>query len=127
MFLVCGDFNTQNISWKHQTNSKFLKPENYHDNRSLLLVDTLVFCGFKQYNFLKNSHNHVIDLVPSNINFEISISHCSNLIVHEDTFHRSIGFDIFINLNNKLDKVNKTCVNKFNYNLTNFATVDNDD
>ena len=94
--LIAGDFNISNIPWELHTSSSYLLPLlNSNSGIHNLLSDFLELYDFKQFNYIKNINDKILDLVVCNSEI-VSIKECSNPIRNVDPHHPPLEISISI-------------------------------
>lgn len=85
-FLIVGDYNMSNIHWLCSENG--LYPTGMSGDNQSKFIDILYDCNLHQYNNVINSHDGILDLVLCNDS--VSVLPCSDPLVKEDPYHKSI-------------------------------------
>lgn len=94
-FIIVGDFNLSNITWKYDVDNKSYLPFNAVDPLSEFFVDNLALNDLKQFNNVLNCNGKCLDLIMSS-NLQIEVSQCIMPFVNEDIHHKAFEahFDI---------------------------------
>lgn len=117
-FIILGDFNLPCIEWYHDNNA--CSPMSYEGRSANELINTLTCTNMRQFNYIKNQYNRILDLILSNIpNIE-----CNRTlgIVNEDPYHPSVSikFD-----SNDINFMKLKRQNKFNFFKADYNSINN--
>lgn len=114
---LLGDFNLPHLHWL-ASDSKYLNLERTYNEASSLLLDTIQLIGTKQYNYLLNNDNRILDLLLCDIECivvspEVVLSRIDS---HHPPFQFSTDFVC-------PDIQSKLIVNRYNYFKGDYETI----
>lgn len=123
--IICGDFNLSVIQWTLDPIKKFCIPSNVSDTSGSLLLDTMSFGGFCQYNNFLNSAKNTLDLIFDN-QYPINNLVISNSpLVKEDQFHNTLEFQIIFTTHEKKRYDLNFGNNLYNFQKGNYIGINN--
>lgn len=84
-FLIMGDFNMPNLTWKVSDGNSFYIADCLQGPVQQNLFDDLNLCNLSQYNNIFNCNNRLLDLIFSNN--DVTIARCQNPLSKLDATH----------------------------------------
>ncbi|CAH2227610.1 jg1391, partial [Pararge aegeria aegeria] len=90
--ILAGDFNLPNVTWSDSGPTIQKRGSLDLQNAFVNFVDLCNISGLKQQNTIKNSKHNTLDLLFSNIDFDVI--HCPNPLVSEDVYHPCLEFNL---------------------------------
>ncbi|VVC95317.1 unnamed protein product, partial [Leptidea sinapis] len=91
-FILCGDFNLPNVTWTDSGPTLQKRGPVELQNAFVNILDICNLSGLKQQNTISNSKRNTLDLLFSNIDFEVH--HCLTPLVTEDVYHPCLEFNL---------------------------------
>ncbi|XP_031635505.1 uncharacterized protein LOC116348595 [Contarinia nasturtii] len=94
--MVCGDFNQPGVKWIKADDGDYYLPINVSTEGGIAVFDTMFDCEFYQLSNIENPAGNVLDLVFTNMFYEMSLIESTRPLIKSDIWHKAIEIEVTI-------------------------------